>query len=130
MSPESSRTDEPCPQCEPVGPSQITLSPVAEATRRSFLQRTAIAAAGLVVPAGALIRVRPVGAADDAKPTSETLVKQLYDSLTPMQREEVCFDWDHTDDRGLLRTHVSNNWHITDEKFNVAGRSSRPTRKR
>ena len=40
-------------------------------------------------------------------------MKQLYDSLRPEQREKVAFDWNYTDDRGLLRTRVSNNWNIT-----------------
>src|SRR5262249_1899456 len=50
------------------------------------------------------------------KPTSaaETAVKGLYDALTPEQKTKVCFEWDHMDNkRGLLRTHVSNNWQIT-----------------
>jgi len=55
-------------------------------------------------------------------PQSETVVKKLFDTLSPAQKQEICFDWDFTDDRGLLRTHVSNNWNITDEtKFNVGG---------
>ncbi len=48
------------------------------------------------------------------KGAPETLVKQLYRSLTPDQKKVVAFDWDHIDkQRGLLRTHVSNNWNIT-----------------
>jgi hypothetical protein len=32
----------------------------------------------------------------------------------PPESSVICFDWDHKDDRrGLLRTHVSNNWQIT-----------------
>ncbi|HZZ28394.1 MAG TPA: DUF3500 domain-containing protein [Pirellulales bacterium] len=49
------------------------------------------------------------------KAIPETLVKQLYDSLRPEQREKVAFDWDYVDPkRGLLRTRVSNNWNITE----------------
>jgi hypothetical protein len=49
-----------------------------------------------------------------AKAIPETLVKKLYDSLRPEQREAVAFDWDYVDPkRGLLRTRVSNNWNIT-----------------
>ena len=34
--------------------------------------------------------------------------------LTEEQRKVVCFDWDYKSrDNGLLRSHVSNNWHIT-----------------
>jgi hypothetical protein len=79
-----------------------------------------------VVGASAAIAAVPAASrliAADAPRSSaaESLVKTLYDSLTPGQREEICFAWDHTDDRGLLRTHVSNNWNITDvTKLNVA----------
>ena len=49
----------------------------------------------------------------------ETLVKVLYESFSPKQREQVCFDWQHQDtDRGLLRTRVANNWDITDHYLN------------
>src|SRR5690242_8587046 len=49
------------------------------------------------------------GIAADAKP--ESLVKILYDSLSPKQRETICFPWDHQDPKlGLLRTRVSANW--------------------
>lgn len=88
-------------------------APTPSATRREFL-RTVSAAAAATALAGTTVR------ADEA-PQSETLVKKLYDSLTPAQKEEVCFEWDYKDDRGILRTHVSNNWHITDvTKLNVA----------
>src|SRR4029077_15045788 len=43
----------------------------------------------------------------------ETAVKALYETLTDAQKKAVCFDWNHQDGRGLLRTHVSNNWQIT-----------------
>ena len=49
----------------------------------------------------------------------ETLVKVLFDTLTPKQRESICFDWDYQDkDRGLLRTRVANNWEITKNYIN------------
>ena len=45
---------------------------------------------------------------------AETAVKGLFESLTDDQKKVVCFDWNHTEkQRGLLRTHVSNNWQIT-----------------
>jgi hypothetical protein len=47
-------------------------------------------------------------------PTPETLVRELYDSLSLQQRKVVCFDWDHMDPKvGLLRARVSANWRIT-----------------
>src|SRR5947209_4990100 len=66
--------------------------------RRRFLQAAAVTAV-LAKPLAAL-RAAP-------KPTSpaETVVKGLYDSLTPEQKEKVCFPWDHKDPkRGLVRT--------------------------
>jgi hypothetical protein len=74
--------------------------------RRRFL-RTATAAGAALVAAPAL----------DAAPTptsaAETAVKALFETLTDDQRKVVCFAWDHKDNRGILRTHVSNNWQIT-----------------
>ncbi|MFM8222490.1 MAG: hypothetical protein ACKOJF_26600, partial [Planctomycetaceae bacterium] len=93
-------------------------------TRRQFLKQSgALSAAGLLAGSGLLAGARRGWAADEpAKAKSETLVQRLYASLTPQQREEVCFAWDYQDDRGLLRTHVSNNWNITDAaKLNVGG---------
>lgn len=78
-------------------------------SRRRFVQ-----AVGVGVAAAALPRVlRAEG--ETAKPPGapENLVAKLYQSMTPEQKKEVCFPWDHTDDRGLLRLHVSNNWQIT-----------------
>ena len=37
---------------------------------------------------------------------SETLVTQLYKSLTEKQKSAICFDFDHK-----LRLAVDNNWH-------------------
>jgi hypothetical protein len=46
-------------------------------------------------------------------------VKLLYESLSPKQRETVCFPWEHdAGDLGLLRTRVSANWNITDPTVN------------
>jgi Protein of unknown function (DUF3500) len=97
-----------CPDCDCIG------YPV---SRREFVR---------VVGAAAAVATAPLAsralAEGTAKPNSETLVKTLYESLSAAQRTELCFPWDHTDDRGLLRTHVSNNWNITDEtKFAVGG---------
>ncbi len=77
--------------------------------RREFLRvaSAATVAAGLAPAALA-------GEKSASKKQPETLVKQLYDSLDEKQRSTICFDWDHTEeDRKLLRTFVSNNWHIT-----------------
>ncbi|MDB5339408.1 MAG: hypothetical protein JWN70_5027 [Planctomycetaceae bacterium] len=98
-----------CPDCESQNENTSDVS------RRRFLKTAAATAAVATLP-------RIIIAADEPKPTSENLVKKLYESLTPEQKSEVCFDWDHKDDRGLLRTHVSNNWNITDTAWNVGGK--------
>jgi len=102
----------------PLAPAPVA-HPIAP-TRRSFL-RTAAAAA--VAPALASIRglvplrasaadALPAAAKAAAKP--ESLVTLLYESLTPVQKKEMCFDWNYVDPkRGLLRTRIENNWRIT-----------------
>ncbi|MBC8113462.1 MAG: DUF3500 domain-containing protein, partial [Candidatus Saccharimonas sp.] len=93
-----------CPDCDSLDGEAMS--------RRRFVQAVGAGAAAVaVVPAVAR-------AADGAKPAPETLVKKLFDSLDATQKEEVCFAWDFKDDRGLLRTHVSNNWQITDKTLN------------
>jgi Protein of unknown function (DUF3500)/TAT (twin-arginine translocation) pathway signal sequence len=91
-----------CPDCD---------SP--DLDRRRFL-RTATAAAAA---AGLPLWATPKLVADPPTPTSaaETAVKALFDTLTDAQRKEICFDWNYLDKkgRGLLRTHVSNNWQVT-----------------
>lgn len=88
---------ETCPDCD------------RDFSRRDFLRATG---AGAVAAAAASTLPSDAWAAD--RPAPETTVKQLYDSLTPEQRKVVAFDWDYQDSkRGLLRTRISNNWHIT-----------------
>ncbi len=90
--------------------------------RRDFLT----VAGGAVLGASAIGGVLPAGrvwakvksaaepAAAAAKSSPESLVKVLYDSLSPKQRETICFAWEYQDpNRGLLRTRVANNWEIT-----------------
>jgi hypothetical protein len=78
-------------------------------SRREFL-RTGVAAVMTAATASAFdVLAKPV-----ERPTSETLVGQLYQSFSDAQKRAVCFAWDHQDrTRGLLRTHISNNWRIT-----------------
>ena len=76
-------------------------------SRRRFLQSAgAVAVAAGTMPSLALAKSKVK--------TPESVVPLLYKSMNEKQRKVVCFDWDHqSKDRGLLRTHVSNNWHIT-----------------
>lgn len=77
--------------------------------RREFLRVATAATVAAGIAPQVLAADKPA-----AKPQPETLVKQLYDSLNEKQRSVVCFDWDYNDpQRKLLRTFVSNNWHIT-----------------
>jgi hypothetical protein len=74
--------------------------------RRHFLKVAGAATAAVALPSA-------LRAADD-KATPETLVKKLYDTLNEEQKKVIAFDWDHQHPQwGLLRTRVSNNWHIT-----------------
>ncbi|MGC4004554.1 MAG: DUF3500 domain-containing protein [Pirellulales bacterium] len=102
-----------CPDCGPTG-----------FDRRRFLKTGAVAA-GSLLAAGSLNPWSPAAdAPSTAAPattgsTPETLVKVLYETLTPKQKDAVCFAWDHQDPkRGLLRTFVANNWQITSHSLN------------
>jgi hypothetical protein len=81
-----------------------------DVSRREFLKSAG--AAALAVGAAPLF----ARAADiPAGSTPETVSKLLYESLSPKQKETICFAWDHTEpERGLLRTRVANNWNITE----------------
>ncbi|MGZ0163910.1 MAG: DUF3500 domain-containing protein [Planctomycetales bacterium] len=78
--------------------------------RRDFLKQAgamALAAAGVPLLSGNVV-------AAPGQKTPETLVSNLFESLTPTQKKAVCFDWDHVaGDQGLLRTRLENNWKIT-----------------
>lgn len=98
-------------------------SALATINRRKFLEQTgaSLLASGLAVANGplALRAAEQSVPASPANQSAESLVKLLYEALTPGQREEICFAWDHQDaERGLLRTRVANNWDITDYYVN------------
>ncbi|MBI2823210.1 MAG: DUF3500 domain-containing protein [Planctomycetia bacterium] len=92
-----------------------------EVRRREFLKTAGLAGAA-AMGIGSLPLLTPgraVAAATAAKGAPESLVKVLYDALTPGQKEQVCYDWGFVDgDRGLLRTRVANNWHINKHEIN------------
>jgi hypothetical protein len=102
-----------CPDCD-AAPSTPVKKNV---NRREFLARTGAVAGMAALSTMALPRV--ITAAEPAAATPETTVKKLYDSFNEKQRSTLCFDWDHQDKtRGLLRTRVANNWHITEPQIN------------
>lgn len=77
--------------------------------RRDFLRAAAVSVGALAMPAA--LSAKPE---ESKSSSSESIVKLLYDTLNEKQRKEVCFAWDHTvKGKGLLRTHISNNWRIT-----------------
>jgi hypothetical protein len=97
---------EPCPDCSPIE--------LPEVTRRQFVKTVGATAAAVSVTA--LPGIAPAETGTAKKSSSENLTKKLYESLSPEQREKICFAWDHSDERGLLRMHVANNWQITKQK--------------
>lgn len=89
--------------------------------RREFFERAgqsalALGAAAYLSPLAGAAEATSAESVASGAPAAESLVKLLYESLTPGQREKVCFPWDyHHPEWGLLRTRVSANWNITDE---------------
>jgi hypothetical protein len=89
-----------------------------QAERRQFL---AAGGAAFLATASGLILPRPTFAAATSVPTqlfprpadSETLVQQLFSSLTEPQRKAICFEFDHP-----LRRQVDANWNITPARIN------------
>jgi len=84
-------------------------------SRREFVRTAGVTtAASLLAPR--IVQAKPKAAGEKATQSEpEALVKKLYESLTPQQREKVCFDWNYKDKRGLLRQHVAGNWQITEQ---------------
>lgn len=90
--------------------------------RRSFLRNAAAITALSAIRPGSLF-------ADAPARTSESIVKALFDTLSPEQKKQMCFAWDHVDaERGLLRTRIENNWRITkpfiNSSFYTAGQQA------
>src|SRR5262245_39919607 len=98
-----------CPDCD---------SGTFDLSRREFLRTAGAVAAGAAAVGSTSLWTGNAMAAPAPNPP-ETTVKMLYETLTPAQKEKVCFAWDHVDPkRGLLRTRISNNWHITEPTIN------------
>lgn len=108
-----------CPDCE----AEERLD------RRDFLRTVGVTAAAAAAGGIPLFATPKADAAPTPSSAAETAVKGLYDSLTDEQRKKMCFDWDFEHPtRGLLRTHVSNNWEITPGLY-ITGEKSIYTKK-
>lgn len=88
-----------------------TSCPDCGASRRDFLKTSAGTLAALGAASSGLLNLagarRALGAEASAAATSETLVQQLYGTLSEGQKKLICFPFDHP-----LRSKVDNNWHI------------------
>jgi hypothetical protein len=98
-----------CPDCDAMERGEFD--------RREFLRASALATVAATTGATLWAEPRAFAAPTPSSP-AETAVKALYETLTEGQRKDICFPWDHMSERGLLRTHVSNNWQITDPHIN------------
>jgi hypothetical protein len=109
MTDSRNRIERSCPECQPSdNPAQPTLA------RRDFLRVTTAGVAAAAALGGQSLFADDQSTSSASKEAPETLVKKLYDTMNKDQRKEVCFPWDYKDDKlGLLRTRISNNWHIT-----------------
>lgn len=74
--------------------------------RREFMK--AATAVGLASTASGLVTGLPAVAKAGNPATSETLVQQLYSTLTEKQKSLCAFPFDHK-----LRSDINNNWHIS-----------------
>jgi len=101
--------------------NQRTTCPDCESGFESLTRRTFLKTAGVAAVAASSMPVWAQGKeAATAAETPESVVKLLFESMSDKQKQTVCFDWDYKDPkRGLLRTRVSNNWHITDPEINA-----------
>src|SRR5688500_18533305 len=101
------RPDRVCPDCD---------ESAAPVDRRGFLKSMAASAAAAAVPLWT--DPRSAVAAPTPRSNAEQAPNALYATLSDVQKRTVCFPWEHTEpmsnrSRGLLRTHISNNWQIT-----------------
>ena len=82
-------------------------------SHHAFSRRALLA--GAVAGCGGLAS-RGLAAAPAAD--AETLASRLHATLSPAQREAICFPWDYQHPKfGLLRTRVANNWTATDPEI-------------
>lgn len=78
--------------------------------RRQFLRTIGVAAIATSVVSPTEILISDKASAQAKKPTSETLVKMLYEGLSENQRKRLTFGWNDP-----KRSLVANNWRIVPE---------------
>ena len=90
-------------------------------SRRGFLATSGVLAAAPSLLGGAGLFTGPTllrAAEPSAASTAETLAQALHASLSPSQREKICFAWDYVHPKfGLLRSRVGNNWNATEPEL-------------
>jgi hypothetical protein len=110
MSQPSNRKHSNCPDCQPFTTAE-------QRTRRDVLKSAIALTAGTAAASLLPFTLASRAAAADAAPAAgaapaatapETLVAQLYKSLTDEQKKVIAFPFDHP-----LRSKVDNNWMIT-----------------
>jgi hypothetical protein len=93
-----------CPECSE------RVSPAAEVNRRHFIRVVAGSAAGIVGGAALLPKSSLASAAETARAAkpAESLVRELFATLTAEQKAAVVMPWNHGADKGMptrLKTH-------------------------
>ena len=88
-------------------------------TRRNIIKTAmggmaAVTAASLWTPGGLQRVMASEAAASGTKPAAETLVAQLFKSLTDSQKKIIAFPFDHP-----LRSKVDNNWMVVDKAISA-----------
>jgi len=89
-----STNPKPCPDCDGV-------------SRRDVLKGLGGAALAAAAGVGAPFATPRAAAAPASAAGAESLVAQLYGTMTEEQKKAVCFGWDHP-----KRQMIANNWHI------------------
>jgi len=112
-----------CPDCDSsINSSDSGATRIEAVNRRDFLRTASVVGAAASIGSLPLWTPAPSWGAEsvgaDGK-SAESLVKVLYDALTPGQKEKVCYAWDFMDPkRNLLRTRVANNWNVNEFQIN------------
>src|SRR5258708_525863 len=100
-----SNSNYPCPDCSTPTPRQIIKAAA------GGVAAVSLASAGIF---SLSVTPRALAAEQAAKPAAETLVAQLFKSLTEAQRKVIAFPFDDK-----LRSKVDNNWMIVDKPISA-----------